>query len=120
MNSRIRISKVISYTTTDGEVFSGRRSKIMAEKHQWSLDKKDLLDKFDVFMREIFGIKCKHVFDEHSDEESEFCENIMKEVTVYAEDGDFKGEISSFVLDLFGFIGQVRWQQIHDFLTKNV
>lgn len=113
MNSKIKVGKVQSYTTTDGKVFT---SKNLAEKYQWSLDKRDLSNKFDVFMRKIFGIKCKYTPNEYPDEEGNFCNNMMKEVEVNADDGDFKAEVSEFILDLFGFIGQSRWQQIHDFL----
>lgn len=115
MDSKIKTGKVQSYTTTDAKVFT---SKKLAEKHQWVLDKRSLLMKFDVFMREIFGIKCKYIPNDYPEEEENFCNNMMKEVDVNAEDGNFRGEVSDFMVDLFGFIGPKRWLQIHDFLTK--
>ena len=119
MNSKIKIGKAISYTTTDGKVFVGKGSKKQAEKYQWRLDKKNTLSSFDIFMRGIFGIKCKYIPNDYPEEEEDFCNNMMKEVTIYAGEGDFRGEVSDFIIDLFGFIGQKRWQQIHDFLTKD-
>lgn len=119
MDSKIRVRKIQSYTTTDGKVFAGKGSKKAAEKHQWSLNKRNFLMEFDVFMREIFGIKCKYTPNDYSEEEENFCNNMMKEVEINADDGDFRGEVSEFILDLFGFVGPERWQQIHDFLTKN-
>jgi hypothetical protein len=118
MNSRIKIGKTISYTATDGKVFAGRGSKKKVEKHQWHLDKRRLLDEFDTLMRKLFGIKCAYNAADYPEEESEFCNNMMKEVNINADGEDFKSEISDFILDLFGFIGPERWQQIHDFLTK--
>ena len=119
MDSRIKTGMVQSYTTTDGKSFAGKGAKKAAEGHQWSLNKRNLLMEFDVFMRKIFGIKCKYIANDYSDEEENFCNEMMKEVNVNADDGDFRGEVSDFIIDLFGFIGQVRWQQIHDFLIKN-
>jgi len=119
MNSKIRRGKAISYTTTDNKVFAGRGSEKEAEKHQWALDKGEMSDKFDEFIRKIFGIKCKYdASKEYIEEESEFCDDMMREVNISADGGDFKAEISEFILDLFGFIGAGKWQQIHDFLTE--
>lgn len=118
MDSKIKVGKVQSYTTTDGKAFSGKGSKKEAEKHQWGLDKKDLFGKFDIFMRRIFGIKCKCDPENIPEEESEFCDNMMKEVAIGAESGDFTYNVSEFIFDLYGFIGPERWQQIRDFMIK--
>ena len=118
MNSKIIIGKIRSYTTTDGEVFAGEGSKKEAEEYQWTLDKEHLFSGFDTFMRKIFGIKCEYISGEYSDEEQKFCDGIMKEVCIHADDGDFREEISRFILDLYGFIGPEKWLQIHGFLAK--
>jgi hypothetical protein len=118
MDAKIKVGKVQSYTTTDGKMFSGKGATKKAEKHQWALDKKDLFEKFDVFMRKTFGLKCKYDPENISEEEEMFCNNIMREVDIRAESGDFTDTISELIFDLYGFIGQERWLQIHDFLTK--
>jgi hypothetical protein len=115
MDSKIKIGKVQSYTTTDGKVFT---SKKLVERYQRSLDKRQIFNDFDVFMRKIFGINYKYDPENIPEEESEFCDNMMKEVDIGAESGDFTDNITEFMFNLFGFIGQERWLQIHDFLTK--
>lgn len=126
---RSKIEKSTAYKTTDGKIFLGKGAmcsgaKGEAEEHQRMLDtKQDLkngVNKFDTFMRGLFGIEVKYDPGKYPDEEREFCERIMPEVMIYAEDGDFRGEISSFFLDLFAFVGPDKWLKIHEFITKEM
>jgi hypothetical protein len=116
MNGKIKKGSIPSYTTTDNKVFSGKDSKNKAERHQRALSKEKTIEEFDQFMRQLFGIKAPYDPVECSDEEKDFCENIMKSVVIYAEDNDFRGEVSGFILDLFNFIGSEKWAAIHTFL----
>lgn len=117
MDTKIKTGLVQSYTTTDGKIFAGEGSKKLAKKYQWSLDKRALSDEFDAFMRKMFGLS-KHSSDDIPEEEEEFCNNMMKEVNISAEGGDFTLEVSEFILDLFGFIGPKKWSKIQNFLTE--
>lgn len=117
------VEKITSYKTTDGTIFSGKNAgvdaKTAAEAHQRTLDFKCALVEFDPFMRNLFGIKAKYNPEaEESDEEVDFCNRIMNDVDIYAEDGDFRREISRLILDLFAFIGPDKWLKIHEFFQE--
>lgn len=120
-----KVERITGYKTTDSEIFLGGKAKKRAESHQKKIDFKlkagQKLDKFDTFMRGLFGIKVKYDPDvEWEDEERDFCDKIMGDVMMNADDGDFRGGISSFFLDLFAFVGPDKWLKIHKFITKEM
>lgn len=122
---KIKVETV--YRTSDGRAFSGsENSKEEAITHQNELDERrqrmlltaKRLDTFDAFMREMFGIKSEYDPDKYPEDEEDFCQEIMKSVPIYADEGDFRDEISQLFLKLFNFVGPSKWLKIHDFLTS--
>ena len=124
MERSVKVETV--YRTSDGRTFSGKKnSKEKATMHQKELDErlrrtrlyeKRLAD-FDTFMRELLGIKSEYNPDEYPEEEEDFCQAMMREVAIYADDGDFRGEVSKLLLDLYIFLGPDKWLKIYDFLV---
>ena len=111
------IKRVYAYKTTDGKIFSGKDGSVLAKRHQGWLNDRLKLDRFDVFLRNLFGIKLG-TDDDVEYEEKDFCDAIMEDVAIHADDGDFKTEISTLLLDLYGFIGPDKWLRIHNYLNK--
>ncbi len=111
------IKRVYAYKTTDGKIFSGKDGSVLAKRHQGWLNDRLKLDRFDLFLRNLFCMKL--VTDEGAaHEEQAFCDAIMEDVVIDADDGDFKVEISTLLLDLYGFIGPDKWLGIHKHLNK--
>lgn len=122
-----KVKIITVFKASDERTFSGHDdSKKRAEEHQKELNKRNKgrrefetkLNEFDTFMRELFGIETEHDPDDWPDEEMEFCEKIMADVPICAEDGDFREEISRFFLSLYAFVGPEKWLEIHDFIAS--
>lgn len=107
------IKAVMSYQASDGKIFSGSNAIRDAQSYQKKLNLKSGLDEFNEFLRQLFNIKT-------GQEERIFCKEIGSEVNICQEtnDEDFKEEVSTLILDLFTFMGQDKWLEIHSFLAK--
>lgn len=113
-----RCEKVV-YVVSDGREFSGTNAERDAEEHQKRLDTKKKLEDFGTFLKNMFGLDTESIKAE--EEEEEFCGKMSKEVDLpYDEFSGVKLDVAPLLLDLFAFLGPLKWMQIYNFFIEKV
>ena len=110
MNRKVKIGSMTKYTTTDGDVFTENNAEARANSHQNYLDTMAIRKDFRKYLRSTFDAEfpSRVVLDN----------KIARELADAAPDD--AGELADCLLDIFAFIGPVRWKSLTEFISNTV